>query len=365
MIFPIAVTLSQDASLSEIERAMKHWLDTVIVPVEQKNWRQILSLMDLVNESGWQIDFILWAKGAKVKNVPLQRFANHPCLAGWLIQEVQDLSLIAMLKATTEKGEAWSWEKPSPFVDSVISLKPEGSKWWALVSVDEIESLETKIADALLAGAEGICFYPLPSENDLISEEQMKAIGFFAVHLRLWKPLLSERTKFSESWEWKTESAHGRIWTLENGESFCLFKDLSAEVSSVLMFPFSVREGFRSYSVRFPALVRLPMQRKGEITIVKLDKLQKVNLVWFTGYQERIRKIHQYTNELAPKAMQFAVQWVSARRERLLREGTKLEAIGDNFQSMLNSAKRRQFSQGYLKACQILKSLGVLSRFNP
>ncbi len=361
MTFPVAVSLSRDASLDEIERAVQHSLDTVIVPVDQNNWRHIVNLMDSVNESGWRIDFFLWAKGGQVKGVPLHRLANHPCLKGWLIQGIDDLILIAMLRATTEAGNVWAWKEKVPFVNGVLSHEPVGGNWWSWILVDDLEQLEAKIINALLSGSEGVCFSLLPSEEDLKSKECLKAIGFFAVQLRLWKPLLSERPKFSEGWEWKTEETEGWIYRLGNEESMCLFRPISTSYTLTLRFPFSVREGVRAYSVRFPAMVRLPLQRKGDSTLVKLDAFQRVNLIWLTGNPERVQKMHRYTNELTPRAMQFAVQWALARRERLLKEDRLNANVNEKMRLMLQEAKRRQFSQSYLTACQILRTLGALS----
>ncbi len=360
MRFPVAVALKREASLDEIERAIQHWLDTVIVPVDPNNWRKTLNLMNLVSESGWQVGFVLWAEGAKVKNMPLHKFANQALLAGWLIQDVRDPLLIAMLRATTEVGNVWSWQKLEPFATGTLSPKPDGGNWWAWISVNEPESLETQIANALLEGAEGICFSSLPSEVDLKGKELAKAIGFFAVHLRLWKPLLSQRKKFSEAWEIRTKEIEGWIWILENKDSLCLFKTLSPSPLAIKL-PFVAEEGARCYSVRFPALFRLPMQRKGEFTIIKLNNPQWVNLIWLTGDLEQVQGMHYHTNELTPKAMQFSVQWALARRERFTCEGKQRSNLDAQIWSMLKEAKQRNFSRGYLTACQILSSLGALS----
>ena len=104
MGFLIAVTLTPEATLKDVERAIQHWLDTVVLPVNQNNWRKVRELMSTSHENGWDVRFVLWAKGQQVKSVPLHRIANHPCLEGWMVQDVSDPVLIAMLRATTESG---------------------------------------------------------------------------------------------------------------------------------------------------------------------------------------------------------------------------------------------------------------------
>jgi hypothetical protein len=144
--------------------------------------------------------------------------------------------------------------------------------WWAWIAVGEVENLAGQVIRALLSGAEGICFSSLPTEDNPLECERLKAIGFLAVHLRLWKPLLSERPNFSEAWEWKTEEVSGWVWSLEGEETLCLFSPLTFSPTLWLKFPFVVREGVRAYSVQFPALVRLPLQRKGNNTFVKFSE---------------------------------------------------------------------------------------------
>ncbi|MFN3420291.1 MAG: hypothetical protein ACK40X_01020, partial [Armatimonadota bacterium] len=108
MSFPVAVALEGKATLMDVERAVQHWLDTVIVPISQNNWRKILRLMDTVDSYGWDIEFVLKAKGGQVKSVPLHKIANHPRLAGWVVQDISEPTLIAMLRATTEAGVVWA-----------------------------------------------------------------------------------------------------------------------------------------------------------------------------------------------------------------------------------------------------------------
>lgn len=360
MVFPIAAVLGHQADIGDIERAREHWLDTVVVPIDQNNWRKVRDLMTSVHEIGLGVKFILWAKGKQAKSVSLQKLANHPSLTGWLVQDTSDPVLIAMLKATTEKGLVWSWQQPNPFVSGVLTAQPSSHRWWAWVSVDETENLPRKVFSAVFLGADGICFSHLPNETDLKGMENLKAIGFFAVHLSLWKPLLERRSSSLEAWEWKTEEGIGRVWNLENGESICLFIPTSPSNHLTLRLPFPSEEGVRSYAVQFPAMVRLPLQRKGKNIIVKLSEPQLVNLIWLTKDMAQVQRMHRHSTELTPKAMQFAVQWVTARKERLTKEGKNISGIDDQVWSMLQRARRRQFSQGYQIACQILKATGAL-----
>jgi hypothetical protein len=359
MGFPIATALSHEATLKDIERAIQNWLDTVVLPVNQNNWRKVRELMSASHENGWDVKFVLWAKGQQVKSVPLHRIANHPSLEGWLVQDVSDPVLIAMLRATTELGYVWSWWREIPFTHGVLSHQPASQHWWAWIAVGEVENLAGQVIRALLSGAEGICFSYLPTEDNPLECERLKAIGFLAVHLRLWKPLLSERPNFSEAWEWKTDEVSGWVWSLEGEETLCLFSPLTFSPTLWLKFPFVVREGVRAYSVQFPALVRLPLQRKGNNTFVKFSEPKLINMVWLTSSMERVQRMHHIANELMPKAMQFAVQWVLARKERL---GEKLQAISgidDRVWSMLQKARRRQFSYGYTEAYEILSASGA------
>ncbi|MGQ9463411.1 MAG: hypothetical protein ACUVTP_00500 [Candidatus Fervidibacter sp.] len=360
MVFPIAAVLGHQADIGDIEQARKHWLDTVVVPIDQNNWRKVRNLMTSVHEIGLGVKFILWAKGKQAKSVSLQKLANHPSLTGWLVQDTSDPVLIAMLKATTEEGLVWSWQQPNPFVSGILTDQPSSHRWWAWVSVDETENLSMKVFNAIFMGADGICFSHLPNETDLKGMENLKAIGFFAVHLSLWKPLLERRSSSLEAWEWKAEEGIGRVWNLENGESICLFIPTSPSNHLTLRFPFPCEEGVRSYAVQFPVMVRLPLQRKGENTVVKLNEPQLVNLIWLTKDMAQVQRMHRHSTELTPKAMQFAVQWVTARKERLTKEGKSISGIDDQLWSMLQKARRRQFSQGYQIACQILKATGAL-----
>jgi len=359
MSFPVAVALTHGATLRDIERAIQHWLDTVVLPVNQNNWRKVRELMSASHESGWNVKFILWAKGQQVKSVPLHRIANHPSLEGWLVQDVSDPVQIAMLRATTELGHVWSWEREIPFTHGVLSRQPVSQHWWAWITAGEVENLAGQVVKALLSGAEGICFSYLPTGDSPSECERLKAIGFFAVHLRLWKPLLAERPNFSEAWEWKTGEVSGWVWNLEGEEILCLFRSLSLSPTLWLKLPFAVREGVRAYSVQFPALVRLPLQRKGDNTFVKFSEPKLINMVWLTSNTERVQRMHHIANELTPKAMQFAVQWVLARRERLGEKFQSIPGIDDRVWAMLQKAKRRQFSHGYIEAYEILSASGA------
>jgi len=360
MSFPVAVALEAEASLDDVERAVQHLLDTVVVPISQNNWRKVLALMDAVDNFGWEVDFVLWARGGQAKNVPLHKLANHPHLAGWVIQDISDPVSIAMLKATTESGVVFSWAKEVPFTKGVLSPQPAASQWWAWISSNAPEDLARQVYSGLLSGADGFCFSRLPSEDEPTGKELLKAIGFFATHLRLWKPVLASRPAFTEAWKWKTDEGVGWVWQLEGEEVLCLFATRSPLPSLTLKLPVIVREGFRPYILRFPALVRLPIQRKGDSIVIKLSEPELLNLVWLTNDTERVQKLHQHANKLLPKAMQFAVQWVLARKERLSRDGQPLPDLDDQVWSMLQKAKRRQFSYGYSSACQILKALEAL-----
>jgi len=169
MGFPIATALSHEATLKDIERAIQNWLDTVVLPVNQNNWRKVRELMSASHENGWDVKFVLWAKGQQVKSVPLHRIANHPSLEGWLVQDVSDPVLIAMLRATTELGYVWSWWREIPFTHGVLSHQPTSQHWWAWIAVGEVENLAGQVVRALLSGAEGICFSSLPTEDTLWS----------------------------------------------------------------------------------------------------------------------------------------------------------------------------------------------------
>lgn len=362
MGFPVAVAFKSTPSLSDVEKAMQHLIDTLVLPVDQNNWRKILDLMNAVDHYSWGIDFVLWAEGGQVKSVPLHKLANHPRLTGWVIKDVSDPVTIAMLRATTESGTVRAWAKEIPFTKGVLSPQPVGAQWWAWVSVDHLEEMAKQVYNALFSNADGICFSNFPTGDELMERECLKAIGFFAAHLRLWKPLLAERFALTEAWKWKTDEAVGWIWQLEGEEVLCLFTLHSQSPSITLKLPLTLREGFRSYSIQFPALVRLPLQRKGENVLIKFSAPGLINLVWITDKVERVRKIHSHTNELLPKAMQFAVQWVLARKERLTQEKQTLPNIDAQVWSMLQKAKRRQFSLGYSSACQILEALNALPR---
>ena len=359
MGFPIAVVLSPKATINDIERVIQHWLDTIVLPVDQNNWRKVRELMSVSHENGWNVKFVLWGKGQQVKSVPLHKLANHPCLEGWLIQDISDPVLIAMLRATTELGNVWSWRKEVPFTQGILSNQPTSQHWWAWITVNEAENLARQVVKALLSGAEGICFSHLPTEGSLQDREQLKAIGFFSVHLRLWKPLLSERLNFSEAWEWKTDEFSGWIWNLEGGEILFIFTPSSLFPTLWLKLPFMVQEGVRAYGVQFPALVRLPLQRKGNNTFVNFSEPKLINMVWLTGDIKRVQKMHQIVNELMPKAMQFAVQWVLARKERLREKLQAIPNMENQIWSMLQKAKRRQFSYGYMEAYKILRATGA------
>ncbi len=359
-MFPVAATLTPQASADDLMRALDCFLDTVVVPVEQNNWRRVRDLMNRSQENGWGLRFVLWAKGARVKSVPLHHFAQHPCLLGWIAQDIDDLGLLAMLRATTETGQVWSWQTPSPFTKGTIAPQPTDHPWWAWVSAEHPEDLLPQAARALLAGANGICFSRLPAnEEDVAERERQKALAFFAVHLRLWQTLLNECTTES-GWEWREENLVARIWELREREWVCLFAFPSPAPQVVLSLPFSTPERVRAYAVQFPAMVRLPLQRKGERTVVRWETPSPLAVLWLTETTDRVQQVHQRANELLPKAMQFAVQWVLARRERFEQQGIPLPETTTQLWEMLQKARRRQFSHGYLLAQQLLTVLDAL-----
>lgn len=96
------------------------------------------------------------------------------------------------------------------------------------------------------------------------------------------------------------------------------------------------------------------MQVKGETTQVKVIGATMAELVWVTGDRERLERMHRRAGELLPKAMQFAVQWVLARKEQI---GEVPSEVNDQIWQMLQEAKRRQFSKGYLLAQRLLSDL--------
>jgi hypothetical protein len=122
-----------------------------------------LIALNAADENGWALRFLLWAKGKRVKNVPLHRFAQHPKLLGWVVEQLDDLALLAMLRATTETGLTVAWQQPSPFTHGVLSVHPQrDGKWWAWLTVNEPEQIFPTAINALMDGAETLCFARLP-----------------------------------------------------------------------------------------------------------------------------------------------------------------------------------------------------------
>ncbi len=360
-MFPVAAALNPQVSVDDLMCALDCCLDTIVVPVEQNNWRRVRDLMNRSGENGWGLRFVFWAKGARVKSVPLHHFAHHPCLLGWIAQDIDDLGLLAMLRATTEGGQVWSWQTPSPFTKGTIAPQPTDHPWWAWISAEHPENLLPQVAQALLAGANGICFSRLPTnEEDVLERERQKALAFFAVHLRLWQTLLKGCTAES-GWEWREENLVARVWELGEREWVCLFAFSSSAPQVVLSLPFPMPERVRAYAVQFPAMVRLPLQRKGERTVVRWEGTSPLAVLWLTETTNRVQQVHQQANELLPKAMQFAVQWVLARRERFKQQGIPSPEMATQLWEMLQKARRRQFSHGYFLAQQLLTVLGALS----
>ncbi|MFA0752539.1 MAG: hypothetical protein IMHGJWDQ_000293 [Candidatus Fervidibacter sp.] len=359
-MFPIAAALHLNATLAEVERAVEHWLDTVVVPIDQNNWKRVREMMTSAHKRGWDIRFVLWAKGATVKSIPLHRFANHPALAGWLLQDISDPVLIAMVRATTEEGMAWAWQTPLPFTKGTLALQPMEGSWWAWISVKQPETLHQQVTQALLSGTRGICFSRLPDESNPSEKECLKAIAFFAVHLRLWQPFLANLPPEGSHWEWQAGDFIGRVWELGEREWLCLLVAKRTMSRTTIHLPFVVPERIRAYGVQFPALLRLPLQRKGDGTLIHLTESVPLTFLWLTDNKEKVQRAHQHTNELLPKAMQFAVQWALVRKERWEQEKRPLPDLGERWWTMLQQAKRRQLAPAYQTAIQLLSALSAL-----
>lgn len=351
-MFAVLVTLSERFNLDDVMRAETHFLDAVLLPVHERNWKDVLGALNAAGENGWALRFVLWARDKRVKNIPLHRFAQHPKLLGWVVDQLDDLALLAMLRATTETGLTVSWQQPSPFTHGILSVHPQrNGQWWAWLTVSEPEQTLTAAIDALLKGADALCFARLPNEEPASEREQLKALASLSVQLRLWQPLLAGRR---ESWEVIVDRARCRCWQLATGEWIALVMPTGEATNFALPLPFRAAPGWRAYGLRFPALVRFPMQVKGETTLVTVSGRTMAELVWVTGDRERLEQMHRRAGELLPKAMQFAVQWVLARKERI---GEVPSAINAQIWQMLQAAKRRQFSKGYLLAQQLLANL--------
>ncbi|MFA0749683.1 MAG: hypothetical protein SLRJCFUN_000086 [Candidatus Fervidibacter sp.] len=351
-MFVTAVALTEPFHLDDLLRAEAHFLDAVLLPVHERNWRDVLSALNIADENGWALRFLLWAKGKGVKNVPLHRFAQHPKLLGWVVEHLDDPALLAMLRATTETGFTLTWQQPSPFTYGVLSAHPQrDGKWWAWLTVNEPTQFFSAAVNALLEGADSLCFAQLPNEEPADERERLKALASLSVQFRLWQPLLADRR---ESWEVLVDGARCRCWQLATDEWLTLIVPTGKTTTLVVPLPFRVAPGWRAYGLRFPALVRFPMQVKGETTQVKVIGTTMAELVWVTGDRERLERMHRRAGELLPKAMQFAVQWVLARKEQI---GEVSSEISGRLWQMLQAAKRRQFSKGYLLAQQLLSDL--------
>lgn len=355
-MFSVLVTLSERFSLDDFVRAETHFLDAVLLPVHERNWRQVLIALNAADENGWALRFLLWAKCKRVKNVPLHRFARHPKLLGWVVEQLDDLALLAMLRATTETGLTVAWQQPSPFTHGVLSVHPQrDGKWWAWLTVNEPEQIFPTAINALMDGAETLCFARLPDEEPADERERLKALASLGVQMRLWQPLLADRR---ESWEVIVEGARCRCWQLATGEWIALVVPTGTATTFAVPLPFRALPSWRAYGLRFPALVRFPMQVKGETTQVRVSGLTMAELIWVTGDRERLEQMHRRAGELLPKAMQFAVQWVLTRKERI---GEVPSEVNAQIWRMLQAAKRRQFSKGYLLARRLLPTLPSLA----
>jgi hypothetical protein len=255
-MFSVLVTLSERFSLDDFVRAETHFLDAVLLPVHERNWRQVLSALNAADENGWALRFLLWAKGKRVKNVPLHRFAQHPKLLGWVVEQLDDLALLAMLRATTETGLTVAWQQPSPFTHGVLSVHPQrDGKWWAWLTVNEPEQIFPTAINALMDGAETLCFARLPDEEPADERERLKALASLGVQMRLWQPLLADRR---ESWEVIVEEARCRCWQLATGEWIALAVPTGTATTFAVPLPFRALPSWRAYGLRFPALVRFP-----------------------------------------------------------------------------------------------------------
>lgn len=306
--FPIAVELGGNFNLGDLERAKEHFLDTVVIPVHEKNLRVVLNAVEMATEQGWGLRFFLWAKDKQVESASLHQFGSH-------FQSVK-----------------------------VSHDKPQ----WAWVSVQDAEGLVDEFAKAFLNDAKGICFSRLPTERDVAEREKLKVIASLAVRLRVWQPLIEKRTRLVEV---HADNTLCQSWVLDCDQwlTFCV---PSSDAPVRLRLPFVVPEGVRAYGLRFPTIKRLPLQRKGNETMVKLGKLSDMELVWLTADAHWVARMHQRTGELLPKAMQFAVQWAIVRQAK--KAGVGRQDIEPLVWAMLQAAKRRQFSKGYLLAKQII-----------
>lgn len=360
--FPVGVRVQAATIMEDLGRAEKHLLDTVFLTVHERNWRAVVEAMEWVWDQGWGLSFVLWAPGKRVKNVPIQRFAGHPKLLGWVVENLSDPVVIARLRATTGQGTLLSWRRKERFTKGLLSPDPPldiGGIWWAWVTVKEPERVWEEVQRALLKEAGGICFSYLPGETELAERERLKALGSFSVQLRLWQPLLQKR---SEEIPTIAGGAECQGWRLIGGE-WLIYLVPESDRPLWLRLPFPVPEGVRAYALRLPALKRLPLQRKGDETVIKVRFPDGTGeMVWVTGRGEGVERMHRHVMGLLPKAMEFAVQWALARRERAKRSGITLTEWEQTVWHMLQAAKRRQFRSGYMLAREILQAYGKAMR---
>lgn len=328
MLFPIAVALPDGFSLADVERAETHFLDAILITVHKGNERKVQVAMDAVRDNGWAIRFIIRLP----KSFPAHGHgvAMHPTALG---------------VAVAENGESVTWRTPQ-------SDRQHRCAW---VMVQRAEVIFSQVGQILLTDADGVCFERLPSDGEVSERERLKAIASTAIRLRLWQPLLSQRaeTSFAEA-----ENACCRCWRLRNDEWLLSVFPLSPCHPVTLSCLFPVPNGVRAYGLRFPSLKRFPLQRKGDETIIKLDALVETEIVWLTADMQRVEQMHCRAGELLPKAMQFAIQWVLARKERMRQADVRYPDLDPLIWQMLQAAKRRQFSKGYLLARQVLERMG-------
>jgi type II secretory ATPase GspE/PulE/Tfp pilus assembly ATPase PilB-like protein len=71
--------------------------------------------------------------------------------------------------------------------------------WWAWIAVGEVENLAGQVIRALLSGAEGICFSSLPTEDNPLECERLKAIGFLRRSLAVVEAAVVGATKLLRS----------------------------------------------------------------------------------------------------------------------------------------------------------------------
>ncbi len=328
MLFPMVVALPDGFTLADLERAETHLLDAVLTPVSEGNKRKVMTAMDAVRENGWAVRFIV--RLPKRPSRHWRDIAMHPMALGF---------------AVAGNGGSVTWTTPQ-------SDRKHRCVW---VKVQRADDIFSQVMQGLLEDFDGVCFERLPSDGEASERERLKAIASAATRWRLWQPLLSERTEVSDA---EAENAYCRCWRLIKDEWLLSVFPSSPLHPVTLSFPFAVPEGVRAYGLSFPAIKRFPLQHKGDKAIVKLGSLAEPEVVWLTSDGQRLERMHHRAGELLTKAMQFAVQWALARKEQMGDLPTDLKAL---IWQMLQAAKRRQFSKGYLLAHRILERMEIAS----